>query len=134
MQPRTGIGRQRLRDVDAERHDRQPHPQADAHRVLDERRADGRSRLGPRHAVRLVEPVERVAAFFDNGNALNSFHKPDCVPGTMPGTTICPPFIQYSVGVGLRVRLPVMTLGVDIAQPLSTNAGPRLHINFSPKL
>ncbi len=75
-----------------------------------------------------------VAAFFDYGNALNSFRKPDCVPGTMPGTTICPPFLQYSVGVGLRVRLPVMTLGVDIAQPLSTNAGPRLHINFSPKL
>jgi translocation and assembly module TamA len=75
-----------------------------------------------------------VAAFFDYGNAFNSFHKPDCVPGTMPGTTICPPFIQYSVGIGLRVRLPVMTLGVDIAQPLSTSAGPRLHINFSPKL
>jgi translocation and assembly module TamA len=75
-----------------------------------------------------------VAAFFDYGNALNSFHKPDCVPGSMPGTTICPPFIQYSVGVGLRLRLPVMTLGIDIAQPLSTNAGPRLHINFSPKL
>jgi translocation and assembly module TamA len=75
-----------------------------------------------------------VAAFFDYGNAFNSFHKPECLPGAMPGTTICPPFIQYSVGVGLRVRLPVMTLGVDIAQPLSTNAGPRLHINFSPKL
>jgi len=75
-----------------------------------------------------------VAAFFDYGNALNSFHKPDCVPGAMPGTTICPPFIQYSVGVGLRVRLPVITLGIDIAQPLSTNAGPRLHINFSPKI
>jgi translocation and assembly module TamA len=75
-----------------------------------------------------------VAAFFDYGNALNSFRKPDCVPGAAMGTTICPPFIQYSVGVGLRVRLPVMTLGVDIAQPLSTNAGPRLHINFSPKL
>jgi translocation and assembly module TamA len=75
-----------------------------------------------------------VAAFFDYGNAFNSFHKPECVPGATPGTTICPPFIQYSVGVGLRVLLPVMTLGVDIAQPLSTNAGPRLHINFSPKL
>src|SRR5215469_9333529 len=75
-----------------------------------------------------------VAAFFDYGNALNSFHKPECVPGAEMGTTICPPFIQYSVGVGLRVRLPVMTLGVDIAQPLSANAGPRLHINFSPKL
>ncbi len=75
-----------------------------------------------------------VAAFFDYGNALNSFRKPDCVPGAEMGTTVCPPFIQYSVGVGLRVRLPVMTLGVDIAQPLSTSAGPRLHINFSPKL
>ncbi|MBV8404046.1 MAG: BamA/TamA family outer membrane protein [Gammaproteobacteria bacterium] len=75
-----------------------------------------------------------VAAFFDYGNALNGFHKPDCVPGPEMGTTVCPPFIQYSVGIGLRVRLPVMTLGVDIAQPLSTNAGPRLHINFSPKL
>jgi translocation and assembly module TamA len=75
-----------------------------------------------------------VAAFFDYGNALNSFKKPDCVPGPELGTTICPPFIQYSVGIGLRVRLSVMTLGVDIAQPLSTNGGPRLHINFSPKL
>jgi translocation and assembly module TamA len=75
-----------------------------------------------------------VAAFFDYGNALNSFRRPDCVPGQMPGTEVCPPFMQYSVGVGLRVRLPVMTLGIDIAQPLSTNAGPRLHINFSPKL
>jgi translocation and assembly module TamA len=75
-----------------------------------------------------------VAAFFDYGNALNSFRKPDCVSGQTPGTEVCPPFIQYSVGVGLRVRLPVMTLGIDVAQPLSTNAGPRLHINFSPKL
>src|SRR5215472_11436361 len=41
VQPRTGIGRERLGDVDAERHDRQAHPQADAHRILDERRADG---------------------------------------------------------------------------------------------
>jgi translocation and assembly module TamA len=75
-----------------------------------------------------------VAAFFDYGNALNSFRKPDCVPGAEPGTTFCPPLLQYSVGIGLRVRLPVMTLGVDIAQPLSTSGGPRLHINFSPKL
>ncbi|MBV8342414.1 MAG: BamA/TamA family outer membrane protein [Gammaproteobacteria bacterium] len=75
-----------------------------------------------------------VAAFFDYGNALDGFHKPDCVPGIAAGSTVCPPFIQYSVGVGLRVRLPVMTLGIDIAQPLSVSAGPRLHINFSPKL
>jgi hypothetical protein len=29
----------------------------------------------------------------------------------------------------------VLTLGVDVAQPInSPGAGPRLHINFSPKL
>ena len=49
---------------------------------------------------------------------------------------------------GLPDGLPVMTLGVDIAEPLSEQCspatqsspascrrpGPRLHINFSPKL
>jgi translocation and assembly module TamA len=59
-----------------------------------------------------------IATFVDYGNAFNGFG----------------PQLEYSVGVGLRIRLPVMTLGVDIAQPLSLNAGPRLHINFSPKL
>jgi len=59
-----------------------------------------------------------IATFFDFGNAFNSF----------------PAQLQYSAGVGLRWRLPVMTLGVDIAEPLSVSAGPRLHINFSPKL
>jgi hypothetical protein len=43
--------------------------------------------------------------------------------------------LYYSFGVGLRVRLPVMTVGIDVAQPLNMpGAGPRLHINFSPKL
>jgi translocation and assembly module TamA len=73
-----------------------------------------------------------IATFFDYGNAFDRF-----------GTRL-----QYSVGVGVRVRLPVLTLGVDIAQPLSSSLrwdvtqqrflsvrpGPRLHINFSPKL
>jgi len=60
-----------------------------------------------------------VAAFFDFGNAFDHF-------GTQ---------LYYSAGVGLRVRLPVMTLGIDVAQPLNMpGAGPRLHINFSPKL
>jgi translocation and assembly module TamA len=75
-----------------------------------------------------------IATFFDYGNALNSFARPACQPGPPGQPAICPPYIQYSVGVGLRVRLPVMTLGIDIAQPLSVTAGPRLHINFSPKL
>lgn len=61
-----------------------------------------------------------IATFFDYGNAFNSFHAPA---------------LEYAVGVGVRVRLPVVTLGVDIAQPISRpGAGPRLHINFSPKL
>jgi len=75
-----------------------------------------------------------VATFFDFGNALNGFRRPSCVSGIEPGTTICPPYLQYSVGIGLRVLLPVMTLGVDLAQPLSVSAGPRLDINFSAKL
>jgi translocation and assembly module TamA len=61
-----------------------------------------------------------VATFFDYGNAFNSFGSID---------------LQYAVGVGFRVRLPVVTLGVDVAQPISRpGASPRLHINFSPKL
>jgi translocation and assembly module TamA len=75
-----------------------------------------------------------VATFIDYGNALNSFSKPACQPGSPGQGPICTPFLQYSVGVGLRVRLPVMTLGIDVAQPLSVTASPRLHINFSPKL
>jgi outer membrane translocation and assembly module TamA len=59
-----------------------------------------------------------IATFVDYGNAFNGFG----------------PQLEYSFGIGLRVRLPVLTLGIDIAQPLSVNAGPRLHINFSPKL
>jgi translocation and assembly module TamA len=61
-----------------------------------------------------------IATFFDYGNAFDSF-------GNIS--------LEYSVGVGFRVRLPVVTLGVDIAQPISRpGASPRLHINFSPKL
>ena len=71
-----------------------------------------------------------VAAFFDYGNAFDRFDTK----------------LAYSVGIGLRVRLPVLTLGIDIAQPLyepcqapftGSNCAPnspRLHINFSPKL
>ena len=60
-----------------------------------------------------------VATFFDYGNAFDRFGDP----------------LEYSVGVGFRLRLPVVTLGIDVAQPISRpGAGPRLHINFSPKL
>jgi translocation and assembly module TamA len=60
-----------------------------------------------------------IAAFFDLGNAFDKFGDP----------------LEYSAGVGVRWRLPVVTVGVDIAQPLSEpGASPRLHLNFSPKL
>ncbi len=63
-----------------------------------------------------------IAAFFDYGNAFNSFHTPR--------------LLQYGAGLGLLVRLPVMTLGIDVAQPLSARGHqlPRFYINFSPKL
>ena len=92
-----------------------------------------------------------IATFFDFGNAYNSLaalsHRCQPLGGEFAQTQQCGA-LQYSVGIGLRVRLPVMTLGIDIAQPLTTglrwdemtqmfqvtHPGPRLHINFSPKL
>jgi translocation and assembly module TamA len=60
-----------------------------------------------------------VAAFYDIGNAFDKFGDP----------------LEYSVGLGFRWRLPAVTLGIDVAQPLSEpGASPRLHINFAPKL
>ncbi len=61
-----------------------------------------------------------IAAFFDYGNAFNSFHIPH--------------LLQYGAGIGFRVRLPVMTLGIDVGEPLSQPGSPRLYINFSPRL
>jgi translocation and assembly module TamA len=82
-------------------------------------------KLGGKHlmtgTVELVRDLPRnfgVAAFFDFGNAFDNFGDP----------------LEYSVGLGIRFRLPVVTLGIDVAQPLSEeHLGPRLHINFSPK-
>ena len=87
--------------------------------------------------VEIVRDLPRslgVAAFFDYGNAFDSW-----ADATK---------LAYAVGVGLRVRLSVLTLGIDIAKPLyepcaqpmevgrtsCTPGGLRLHINFSPKL
>ena len=63
-----------------------------------------------------------IAAFFDYGNAFDSFHQPR--------------LLQYGAGLGLRVRLPVLTLGIDVGEPLSLRGHqlPRVYINFSPKL
>ena len=59
-----------------------------------------------------------LATFFDIGNAFDRFGDP----------------LAYSAGVGVRYRLPVVSIGLDIAQPLSQSGSPRLHLNISPKL
>jgi translocation and assembly module TamA len=88
-------------------------------------------KLGGKHlfagSVELVRDVGSkfaVAVFADAGNAFDNFGDP----------------LMYSVGVGFRMRLPVVSVGIDVAQSLTTPAGdtdrpgPRLHLNFSPKL
>lgn len=92
-------------------------------------------KVGGKHfvagTVEIVRDLPRnlgIAAFADAGNAFNDFSST----------------VAVSVGVGFRWRLPVLTLGVDIAQAVSlpqngaatapTLPGPRLHLNFSPKL
>ncbi|MBU6377359.1 MAG: BamA/TamA family outer membrane protein [Gammaproteobacteria bacterium] len=105
----------------------------------------GSTKIGGRHlltgTVEVIRDLPRnlgAALFFDAGNAFDSFGDP----------------LQYSIGIGVRLRLPIVTLGVDIAQPLTNpvcrsvtpdprcnleagfdrRPGPRLHLNFSPKL
>jgi translocation and assembly module TamA len=105
----------------------------------------GSTKVGGRHlltgTVEVIRDLPRnlgAALFIDAGNAFDSFGDP----------------LQYSVGIGIRLRLPIVTLGIDIAQPLTNpvcrsvtpdprcnlqagfdeRPGPRLHFNFSPKL
>jgi translocation and assembly module TamA len=59
-----------------------------------------------------------VAGSFDAGNAFNSWGDK----------------LEYSAGIGLRYRLPVVSIGLDVAKPLSTGGKYRLHLNISPKL
>jgi len=64
-----------------------------------------------------------IATFFDAGNAMDRFSAP----------------LAYSLGLGFRLRLPVVTVGLDVAQSLRAPGfphlpGPRLHLNISPKL
>jgi translocation and assembly module TamA len=76
-----------------------------------------------------------IAAFFDYGNAFNHLGA-QCAPApnVTPPQQQCHGLLQYGAGLGFRVRLPVLTLGIDIGQPLSQSGSPRLYINFSPKL
>jgi translocation and assembly module TamA len=87
-------------------------------------------RNGGRHLLTGTVELERdlprnfgVAAFTDFGNAFNRFGDP----------------LAVSVGLGFRWRLPVVTVGIDIAKALRAPGfpslpGPRLHLNISPRL
>jgi translocation and assembly module TamA len=106
---------------------------------------DGGARIGGRHlftsSAELIRDLPRnlaLALFVDVGNAFDDFGDP----------------LQYSAGIGVRFRLPVVSVGIDLAQPLTNPRcrsatpdprcrtepgfdsldGPRLHLNFSPKL
>jgi translocation and assembly module TamA len=82
-------------------------------------------KIGGRHllagSVELVRDLPRnlaIATFIDVGNAFNHFSDP----------------LEYSVGVGLRYRLPVVSMGLDVAKSLSSDNNIRLHLNITPKL
>jgi translocation and assembly module TamA len=81
-------------------------------------------------SIEVVRDVTRhigIAAFSDAGNAFDTLGR--------SGNPVYPHFIEYSAGVGLLWRLPVLTLGVDVAQPISRpGAGPRFDVYFGPKL
>jgi translocation and assembly module TamA len=61
----------------------------------------------------------RGAVFFDIGNAFNDWDTP----------------LEYSAGIGVRWRLPMLMIGVDVAQALSESGrNPRLHLNITQVL
>jgi translocation and assembly module TamA len=77
-----------------------------------------------------------LAFFFDYGNAFNRFGTQNqaVYNDEQQIVVLREPMLQYGAGVGFLFRLPVLTLGIDIGQPLSQSGSPRLYINFSPKL
>jgi translocation and assembly module TamA len=83
------------------------------------------NKVGGRHlitgSVELQKDLPRsfvAAVFIDAGNAVDKIGDP----------------LEYSVGIGLRYRLPFLSIGVDVAQSISeTDRSPRLHINFTPE-
>lgn len=61
----------------------------------------------------------RLAVFYDTGNAFNDWDTP----------------LEYSVGIGLRWRLPMLLIGLDVAQALSeSDRSPRVHLNITQVL
>lgn len=83
------------------------------------------NKVGGRHMLTASVELQRdlprnfvAAVFVDAGNAFNTFGDP----------------LEYSVGVGVRYRLPFLSIGIDIAQSVSEpDRDPRFHINFTPE-
>ena len=83
-------------------------------------------RVGGEHKVVASVELERDlprnfrgAIFFDAGNAFNDWDVP----------------LEYSVGVGVRWKLPMMLIGIDVAQALSErDKNPRFHLNITQVL
>jgi translocation and assembly module TamA len=86
--------------------------------------ADG-NKIGGRHLFTATLELQRslprnlvAAVFVDAGNAFDNFGDP----------------LEYSAGIGLRYRLPFLSVGLDVAQSISdTSRSPRLHVNFTPE-
>ena len=82
--------------------------------------------MGGRHKLVLSVELERAlprnlaaAVFVDAGNAFNSWGDR----------------LEYSAGIGVRYRLPFLSLGIDVAQSISESGrSPRIHLNFTPIL
>jgi len=61
----------------------------------------------------------RGAVFFDAGNAFNNWNTP----------------LEYSAGIGVRFKLPMVMIGFDLAQALSESGKkPRVHLNITQVL
>jgi translocation and assembly module TamA len=61
----------------------------------------------------------RGAVFFDIGNAFNDWSTP----------------LEYSAGFGVRWKLPMLMIGLDVAQALSESGmNPRVHLNITQVL
>ena len=86
---------------------------------------DDGNRIGARNlmtgSIELQRSLPRnfvAAIFVDGGNAIDNFGDP----------------LEYSVGIGLRYRLPFLSVGLDVAQSISESGrSPRVHLNFTPE-
>ena len=89
------------------------------------RRATGESGGGENKIVASIELERdfranfRGAVFADIGNAFNDWSTP----------------LEYSVGIGIRWKLPMLMIGLDVAQALSEpDMKPRVHLNMTQVL